>query len=324
MLVRINLFVIYFLSFLFNKLYFNIFKVLKRYIYFLPKKYSIYSIKRKISYFGFITVLCILVFCKIFWFLYYYILFIYKLCVKFNIDLINNWKIKNTKILNLVFWVYWFNILIHLKVLNKKFQNPEDSDLVYFILKWNCYYYYYYILYMCKDILSIIIWLIRQIAQVQWYILYLQFNFYFKIRKLKCIYCIELFIKGFLVIYCFSGIISYIKNIKNIWKWKPLKKKDKKDQNVSLKSKLQFKYHRNKRIIKEKFYIKVKKPLLLLYYSINNSIEDVFYVIFKKTGANSIIYYSYKYIKYFYSICVYLWKSDIIYRFFKLIERKKW
>jgi hypothetical protein len=47
----------------------------------------------------------------------------------------------------------------------------------------------------------------------QWHILYLKIIFYLKNKKLEGIYYSQLFIKGVLGIYCFSGIIFYIKNI---------------------------------------------------------------------------------------------------------------
>ena len=315
MIFRITLFIVYLFSFLFNKLYFNIFKILKRYIFKLPKSYNTYSIKKKINYLGYLFILCMLIFCKIFLFTYYYILIFYNILVKIYIDIILKKKYK--KFLDLLFGIYWYNLLVHLKVLNIKFQNPIDLDIVYYTLKWNSCYYYYFIIYIFKDLVNLLIW-----SKFQWNILYLQVMFYFKNRKLECIYYYQLFTKGFLDIYCFSGIKSFIKNP---IKWKKITYKKK--NNVSLISKLKFTYHRNNRIIKEKFYRDIKQPMYIFSYFINNLIESIFFVLFK-TGANSIIYYFYKIIKYSYSICVYLWKylwkSDIIYRFFKLIERKKW
>lgn len=313
------LFIVYFFSFLFHKLYFNIFKVLKRYIFSIPKLYSTYSLKKKINYLGFLFLLWMLILCKIFFFVYYYILIFYKIFVKIYIDEVL--KLKQRKILNLLFWVYWYNLLLHLKVLNKKFSTPIDIDIVYYTLKWNFCYYYFYIIYILKDLGNLVCWLIHQISEIQWYILYLQVIFYFKLKKLKLIYYYQLFTQGFLGIYCFSGIIYFIKNP---IKWKTLKKKKKK---ASFISRAKFTYHRSSRILKEKFYNNVKQPMYIFTYFINNLVESVFFSLFK-TGANSIIYYFYKVIKYSYSICVYLWnwlwKSDIFYRFFKLIERKKW
>jgi len=320
MFFNINLFIVYFFSFFFNKLYFNIFKIIKSYIFIVSKLYSTYSINKKIYYLGFVGFLCILVFLKIFLFIYFYLLLIFKLLVKIYININQKFKKRNKNILNVVFWLYWFNLLIHLKVLSRKFKNGVDADIAYFSLKWNCYYYYFYIIYMFKDIICIIKWFIQQIIEFQWYILYLQIIYYLKLKKLKCIYYIKLFIKGFLGIYCFSGIRAYIKNFKKPIKWNIFKKKKKK---VSFISKVKFTYHRSNRLIKEKFYNKVKKPINILSYFMNNFVESVFFVLFK-TGANTIVYYFYKIIKYSYSISLYIWKSDIIYRFFKLIERKKW
>lgn len=321
MYLRICSFIVYFFSFLFNKLYFNIFKVIKVHMFRAFTLYSIYIAQKNFYYFIFLIILCIVIFCKIYFFVYYYILLFYKIIIKIYINLINILKKKNNKNLNSIFWLYWFNLLIHLKVLNRKFQNKIDSDLIYYNLKWSCLYFYFYIIYMFMDLISIFYWLILQIVEYQWYILYLQIIFYLKIKKLECIYYIKLFIKGFLGIYCFSGIISYIK--KPV-KWSVPKPKNKnKNKNASFVSRIKFKYHRSNRIIKEKFYNNVKKPLFILNYFLNNLIESIFFVLLK-TGANSIIYYFYKIMKYTYSICVYLWKSDVIYRFFKLIERKKW
>jgi len=312
---------VYFFSFLFNKLYFNIFKIIKNHIFIVPKLYKIYAEQKKIYYFLFLFILCILVFCKVYFFIYYYILFFYKIIIKIYLNLIYKLKTKNKIILDLLFWLYWFNLLTHLKVLNKKFQDNMALDLVYYNLKWSCFYFYFYIIYMSRDLISIFYWLIQQTIEYPWYILYLKIIYYLKLKKLKITYYLKLFIKGFLGIYCFSGIISFVKNQA---KWNVSKNKDKnKNKSVSFISKIKFKYHRSNRIIKENFYNNVKRPILLLNYSINNLIESMFYVLFK-TGANSIIYYVYKIMKYSYSICVYLWKSDVIYRFFKLIERKKW
>jgi len=320
MFFNINLFIVYFFSFFFNKLYFNIFKVLKKNIYIWPKLYSTYTVKKKLYYIFFLIILCIFTFCKIYWFIYFYILFIYKMLIKKYIDLIFNLKKIYNIFLVIVFWVYWFNLLIHLKVLSKKFKKAVDVDFVYYSLKWNCVYYYYYIIYVYKDLSTIVIWLIWQFINFQWYIFYLQIIFYLKNKKLECIYYSQLFFKGFLGIYCLSGIIAYIKDFNKSWKWKT---KTTKKKNVSLISKVKFVYHRSIRITKEKFYNKVTKPKLIFSYYINNWIESVYFSLFK-TGANSIIYYFYKIIKYSYSICVYIWKSDVIYRFLKFIERKKW
>ena len=318
MLFSINKFMVFFFSFFFNKLYFNIFKVLKRY-FIIPKLYLTYTIKKKFYYLVFLSVLCILINFKIYWFIYYYILFFYKILTKKYIDLIHFFKSKNTKILYWVYWVYWFNLLIHLKVLNKKFNKKVDLDLDYYTLKWNSVYYFFYIIYMFKDLSMICHWIFRQIINIQWHILYLKIIFYFKNKKLECIYYSQLFIKGILGIYCFSGIISYIKNFNKPWKWSISKKK----QRVSFISKAKFMYHRSIRIIKETFYNKVTQPKLIFSYNSSNLIESVYFHFFK-TGANSIIYYFYKIIKYSHSICVYIWKSDVIYRFFKFFERKKW
>lgn len=319
MLFSINNFIVYFFSYFFNKLYFNIFKVLKKYIFILPKLYLTYTNKKKIYYIFFFCVLCILIISKIYWFTYFYILFFNKILIKKYIDLIYYIKNKNIKILYWLYWLYWFNLLIHLKVLSKKFQKPVDVDLDYYTLKWNCGYYFFYIIYMFKDLSIICYWLFRQIIDFQWYILYLKIIFYLKNKKLECIYYSQLFTKGFLGIYCFSGIRSYIKNFNKPWKWSTPKKK----QRVSFISKVKFTYHRSIRIIKETYYNKVTKPKLIFNYYSSNLIESVFFVLFK-TGANSIIYYFYKIIKYSYSICVYTWKSDVIYRFLKLFDRKKW
>ncbi len=319
MLFSINNFIVYFFSFFFNKLYFNIFKVLKKHIFVIPKLYFTYTIKKKFYYLFFLSVLCILINLKIYIFIYFYILFLYKILTKNFIDLIYSIKKKNTKILYWVYWVYWFNLLIHLKVLNKKFKKAVDVDLAYYTLKWNCGYYFFYIIYMFKDLSIICYWLFRQIIDFQWYILYLKIIFYLKNKILECIYYKQLFIKGVLGIYCFSGIISYLKNFNKPWKWSKPKKK----QRVSFISKIKFAYHRSVRIIKETFYNKVTKPKLIFSYYTSNLIESVFFALFK-TGANSIIYYFYKIIKYSYSISVYIWKSDVIYRFLKLFDRKKW
>jgi hypothetical protein len=320
MFFNINLFIVYLFSFLFNKLYFNIFKIFKSYIFIVPKLYSTYSINKKVYYIGFASLLCILVFCKIFLFIYFYLLFFFKFLAKVYINIKKNIKNNNKTILNWVYWVYWFNLLIHLKVLSRKFQNGVYEDITYFSLKWNCYYYYFYIIYVFKDVICIIKWFIQQIIEFQWYILYIQIIYYLKLKKLKCIYYIKLFIKGFLVIYCFSGIRTYIKKFKKPIKWNIFIKKKKK---ASFISKVKFTYHRSNRLIKEKFYNKVKKPINTLSYFMSNFVESVFFILFK-TGANSIVYYFYKIIKYSYSISLYIWHSDIIYRFFKLIERKKW
>jgi hypothetical protein len=313
-------FIVYFFSFLFNKLYFNIFKIFKNYGLIVPKLYSTYTITKKIKYFIFLVFLCITVFCKILFFIYYYILLYCNIIIKVYINLIIIFKKKYYKFIYLLFFMYWFNLLIHLKVLNRKFEDKIDLDFVYYALKWICFYFYFYIIYMFKDLISIVYWCMLQFLEYQWYILYLQIIFYFKNRKLEFIYYIKLFIKGFLGIYCFSGIIFYIKNT---IKWKRSRSFKKRNKNVSYISSIKFKYHRNNRILKEKYYSNVKKPIMVLNYFINNLIESAFYFLLK-TGANSIIYYFYKIFKYSYSICVYLWKSDVIYRFLKFFERKKW
>lgn len=315
MILFINSFIIYILSFLFSKLYFNIFRVLRSYIVILPKLYSTYTLKKKIYYFNLLILLCIIVFCKVNFFIYYYILLIFNIIMNIYVDFGLKFKKTNIKILYFIFFLNLFNLLIHLKVLNSKFKDKNNYDKVNYALKWNSFYFFYYIIYMFKDIISILYWYVQQI---QWHILYLKIIFYFKIKKLECIYYIKLFVRGFLNIYLFSVMLNYINNTV---KWKKPNKS--KNNNVSFISKIKFKYHRNNRILKEKYYKNVKKPLFLLSYSVNNFIESIFYVLFS-TGANSIIYYFYKFIKYLYSIAVYLWKSDVIYRFFKFIERKKW
>jgi len=310
-------FIIYFFSFFFNKLYFDIFKKLKKHIF--PKLFSIYTIKQKIYYLSFFSILCILIFCKIYFFIYVYILFIYKILLKIYIYVKLRSKKENKNFLYLIFIVLWFNLLIHLKVLSRKFKNGIDLDLDFYILKWHCLYYYFYIIYILKDLSKIIIWLI---FEYQWYILYLNIRYYLKNKKLEFIYYFKLFFKCYLFIYYFADILNYIKNFKKAFNWKPKEKKK-----VNIISNIKFHYHRSRRILKEKYYNKVTKPLLHFGYFLSNFIEYFFFV-FLKMGANTIIYYFYKLIKYSYSICVYfcvyLWKSDIIYRFLKLIGRKKW
>jgi len=259
------------------------------------------------------------IFCKIYFYIYVYIFLIYKIVLKIYIDLQLRFKKKITKILYLIFWVLWYNLLIHLKVLKIKYKNGIKVyvDFDFYVLKWTCLYYYFYVIYILKDLSKIINWLL---FEFQWYILYLQIKYYLKNKKLEFYHYTELFIKGYLFIFYFSDIINYIKNLKNIFKWKSKKKK----QNRSFVSNIKFYYHRNKRIFKEKYYMKVTKPLLHFGYFINNLIEYV-YLVFFKMGANIIISYFYKFLKYSYSICVYIWKSDIIYRVLKLIlGRKKW
>jgi len=309
-----NSFLVYFFSFLFNKLYFNIFKVLRKYIFFFPKLYSTYVIKKKIYYFSFLFILCIIILCKIYIFIYIYIYVFLKFLCKIYINIYKNFK--NKIILDLLYLIYWFNLLIHLKVLSKKYQNEVDSDLTYYSLKWNCYYYWYYIKFMLKDLFLLLNWYIRYIKS-QLYIFYVKIIYYLKLKYLKINYYYKLFVKGFIGIYCYSFIIL---SFKNKFKFnKPIKKSKK----VNFLSKIKFLYYRNKRLTKDIYYNQIKTSFYRFIYFINNSLESIYFMALK-TGANYIIYYFYKIIKYCYSICVYIWKSDIIYRFFKLIERKKW
>src|ERR1700712_106492 len=104
MFFNFSSFIVYFISYLFNKLYFNIFSSFK--IFLSIKLYSIYTIKEKILYFVYFFLLCVLVFCKIYFFSYYYILIIYKLLVRIYITLIYKIKKKSVKFLYFVFWVY--------------------------------------------------------------------------------------------------------------------------------------------------------------------------------------------------------------------------
>ena len=103
MLLRIY---VYFFSFLFNKLYFNIFKIIKNHIFIVPKLYKIYAEQKNFYYFLFLFILCILVFCKVYFFIYYYILFFYKIIIKIYLNLIYKLKTKNKIILDLIFWLY--------------------------------------------------------------------------------------------------------------------------------------------------------------------------------------------------------------------------
>lgn len=313
----INSFIVYFFSFLFNQLYFNIFKILKKYIFMFPKLYNTYVITKKIYYFCFLFILCILVFCKIYIFIYVYLLLFYKIFCKIYISIQKRLKKNFILILYLLFLIFWFNLLIHLKVLKTKYQKEVDLDLTYYSLKWNCCYIYYYIRYMLKDLVFILIWFIRQVIEFQWYILYLKIIYYLKLKKLIIIYYYKLFVKGFLGIYCYFFITF---NLKKIFKLNSSIKKSKK---VNVLSKIKFVYYRNKRIIKDVYYNQLKHFLFRFINFINNLLESIYFMSLK-TGANYIIYYIYKILKYCYSICIYIWKSDIIYRFFKLIERKKW
>ena len=102
MFFNINLFIVYFFSFFFNKLYFNIFKIIKSYIFIVSKLYSTYSINKKIYYLGFVGFLCILVFLKIFLFIYFYLLLIFKLLVKIYININQKFKKRNKNILNVL------------------------------------------------------------------------------------------------------------------------------------------------------------------------------------------------------------------------------
>ena len=92
MFFSINLFIIYFFSFIFNKLYFNIFLVFKNSLFIAQNLYSTYAIKKKFYYLVFSLLMCILIFCKIF----------IKVYINNNINL----KKKNKKIIDFLFFLY--------------------------------------------------------------------------------------------------------------------------------------------------------------------------------------------------------------------------
>src|ERR1700748_3673071 len=100
-----NSFLVYFFSFLFNQLYFNIFKVLRKYIFSFPKLYNTYVIKKKIYYFSFLFILCILIFCKIYVYIYIYIYFLFNFFCKIYINIQK--KYKNKIMLDFIFLIFW-------------------------------------------------------------------------------------------------------------------------------------------------------------------------------------------------------------------------
>src|SRR6185437_14888202 len=104
MYFSISCLIVYFFSFLFNQLYFNLFKVLRKYIFFLPKLYNTYIIKKKIYYFSFLFILCILIFCKIYIFIYIYIYLFLNFFCKIYINMQK--KFKNKIILDFLFLIF--------------------------------------------------------------------------------------------------------------------------------------------------------------------------------------------------------------------------
>lgn len=86
------------------------------------------------------------------------------------------------------------------------------------------------------------------------------------------------------------------------------------------------------------FFQKSKRLTIAYYYNFINKIKYIFRyikyiiscvidpIIFQllKNKCNLFIYYFFYILKFFKSYIKYIWESDIIYKFLKVIERKKW
>jgi hypothetical protein len=98
-------------------------------------------------------------------------------------------------------------------------------------------------------------------------------------------------------------------------------------KNYNLKMLTNFWYYRSKRIIgynlenlrfKLKNFIKLN-TLIVYYYHVNPKL-----FLFLQNQYNLFSYYFFLSIKYSKSFLIFLWKSDIIYKILKALERKKW
>src|SRR5947209_7179319 len=98
-------FIVYFFSFLFNNLYFKIFKVLRRYLFILPKSYATYSIIQKICYLFFVGVFSFFTFLKMYFYINIYLLFLYKILLRKYILIQKKYKNINVKNLYFIFYI---------------------------------------------------------------------------------------------------------------------------------------------------------------------------------------------------------------------------
>jgi hypothetical protein len=119
------------------------------------------------------------------------------------------------------------------------------------------------------------------------------------------------------------ALINYIKEKLNIkkWKWKKLYRIWYYRINI-------VKYKRIYLMYKKRFISKIKNiNIHIKYYTIidkANLICNIIFLTYLKSKSNMIIYYYFKLLKSFKSYLKYIWKSDIIYKFLKSIEKKKW
>ncbi len=93
-----------------------------------------------------------------------------------------------------------------------------------------------------------------------------------------------------------------------------------------IKMTISFFFQRYKRLIITYYYNfinKIKYIFIYIKYIIICIIDPIIFQLLKNKG-NLFSYYLFNILKFFKSYIKYIWESDIIYNFLKLIERKKW
>lgn len=291
----------YIFSFFFNVLYYKLiktwielFKLYKNYCilninFFLKIKYSFYILN--------IILFDILFFVKYYFKLFGNIFLLYFLSknnntVLYYLTIFNKYHYIFKSQIYLYFLNTYKNLIIQYNV-NKNKQNFSKLFLeVYFNNKlyYNIYYIYYVFLYIYNNILiDLLLYIETYFTQIL-----------HKSNNKKKLYMLN--------------FNYYIERLK-FWK-----------KEYYIKMKANFLFHKSKRLLSGFYYNfinKIKKIFRYFRYIIISILDPIFFYLFKNKG-NFVIYYFYYILKFFKSYILYVWKSDIIYRFLKFIERKKW
>ena len=289
-----NLFFYYFIFFfniLYNKIYLN--KIIQ--------VTQIYKNSTTFYIYYFFILLNIIIF------IIYYIIFIFKIIQILNISILKNIINKNKKIIVLVFKVH-YDILKDISLMKDIKYNQKEKYFLDVYLEYNMLYYKYYIIYL------------KEFLHFNYYLWILSYfiRFYRKVKNNEK-YTISYILRSYKN-KLFDKIHLMIEFIIN-----------------KIKSKIP---ERSLLWMAIKYYcIKFKKFCINSYNFIVNKITDfifsikyfyyiyilnsIFYIILKNKG-NLIIYYIFLFLKYTKSFLIYVWKTDIIYKILKKLERKKW
>lgn len=286
-------------SFFFNILYY---KLIKNWLH-LFNIYKIYLLlnvsfffKLKNGFYIFIVILFNIIF-----FIKHYLKFFYNIFLLCFIILNNNFILYNLTFfikynyifksqINLHYFIKYKKLISQYKIKkNKVFFNKLFLEMYF---KHHIYYNVFYIYYMFLFIYNIVL-----------------INFILYIETL----IVQWVSKSRKKVYALN--FSYYINRFKFWK-----------KEYDIKISVSFFFQRYKRLIITyycNFINKIKYIFIYIKYTIICIIDPIIFQLLKNKG-NLFSYYFFKILKFFKSFIKYIWESDIIYKFLKFIERKKW